>query len=122
MRHGNQGRALSRNSSHRQAMSSNMIVSLFKKELIRTTLAKAKELRRYAEPLITLAKTDSVSNRRRAFAKLRDKAAVGKLFAKLAVRYNKRPGGYTRIIRCMPRVGDSAPMAWVELVERPERD
>lgn len=118
MRHRNQGRALSRNNSHRQAVFMNMICSLFKKELIRTTLAKAKELRRYAEPLITLAKVDSVHHRRLAFNRLRDDQAVGKLFTVLATRYQKRPGGYTRIIKCIGRPGDSAPMALVELVDR----
>ncbi len=119
MRHRNQGRALSRNSSHRKAVFMNMTCSLFKKELIRTTLAKAKELRRYAEPLITLAKLDSVHNRRLAFNVLRDDRAVGKLFTVLSARYQKRPGGYTRIIKCANRAGDSAPMALVELVDRP---
>ena len=118
MRHRNQGRALSRNSSHRKAMFSNMVASLFKKELIKTTLAKARELRRYTEPLITLAKIDSVYNRRLAFSVLRDNQAVGKLFTILSARYQKRPGGYTRIIKCADRAGDSAPMALVELVDR----
>ncbi|MGB8634628.1 MAG: 50S ribosomal protein L17 [Rhodanobacteraceae bacterium] len=120
MRHMKSGRKLNRNSSHRQAMFKNMAASLFKHELIRTTLPKAKELRRVAEPLITLAKTDGVANRRLAFARLRDKEAVGKLFSELGPRYTERPGGYLRILKCGNRVGDNAPMAYVELVDRPE--
>ncbi len=119
MRHMKSGRKLNRNSSHRQAMFKNMAASLFKHELIRTTLPKAKELRRVAEPLITLAKTDGVANRRLAFARLRDKEAVGKLFTELGPRYTERPGGYLRILKCGNRVGDNAPMAYVELVGRP---
>ena len=119
MRHQKSGRALSRTSSHRTAMFRNMASSLFKHELIRTTLPKAKELRRVAEPLITLAKVDGVANRRLAFARLRDKVAVGKLFIELGPRYRERKGGYTRILKCGFRVGDSAPMAYVELVDRP---
>ncbi len=119
MRHRKSGRKLNRNSSHRQAMFRNMSASLFKHEMIRTTLAKAKELRRKAEPLITLAKTDSVANRRLAFARLRDKDAVAKLFNELGPRYQARPGGYLRILKCGFRPGDNAPMAIVELVDRP---
>jgi len=120
MRHMKSGRKFNRTSSHREAMFKNMASSLFKHELIRTTLPKAKELRRVAEPLITLAKTDSVANRRLAFARLRDKEAVGRLFADLGPRYSQRPGGYLRILKCGNRVGDNAPMAYVELVDRPE--
>ncbi|MBT8449176.1 MAG: 50S ribosomal protein L17 [Gammaproteobacteria bacterium] len=120
MRHRKSGRKLNRNSSHRKAMFSNMTCSLIEHELIKTTLPKAKELRRVAEPLITLAKTDSVANRRRAFSKLRDDAAVGKLFAELGPRYETRPGGYLRLLKCGLREGDKAPMAYVELVDRPE--
>jgi large subunit ribosomal protein L17 len=122
MRHRNSGRQLNRNSSHRKAMFTNMAASLFDHEVIRTTLPKAKELRRVAEPLITLAKEDSVANRRLAFSRLRDKAAVGKLFADLGPRYKERPGGYLRILKCGFRTGDKAPMAYVELVDRPETD
>ncbi len=120
MRHRESGRQLNRNSSHRKAMFSNMAVSLFKHELIKTTLPKAKELRRVAEPLITLSKTDSVAKRRQAFAKLRDRETVTKLFNELGPRYQNRPGGYLRIIKCGFRPGDDAPMAYVELVDRPE--
>ncbi len=120
MRHHKSGRKLNRNSSHRKAMFSNMANSLFDHEIIKTTLPKAKELRRVAEPLITLAKNDSVANRRSAFSKLRDKEMVGKLFTQLAPRYKERPGGYTRILKCGFRSGDSAPMAYIELVDRPE--
>jgi large subunit ribosomal protein L17 len=116
------GRKLNRTSSHREAMFKNMASSLIKHELIRTTLPKAKELRRVAEPLITLAKTDGVANRRLAFARLRDKQAVGKLFVELGPRYRERKGGYTRILKCGFRVGDSAPMAYVELVDRPRKE
>lgn len=119
MRHQNAGRKFSRTSSHREAMFKNMASSLFKHELIRTTLPKAKELRRVAEPLITLAKVDSVANRRLAFARLRDKQAVGKLFVELGPRYRERKGGYLRLLKCGFRVGDNAPMAYVELVDRP---
>jgi large subunit ribosomal protein L17 len=122
MRHRNSGRQLNRNSSHRKAMFRNMTASLFDHEVIRTTLPKAKELRRVAEPLITLAKTDSVDHRRRAFDRLRDKEAVGKLFEELGPRYNARPGGYLRILKCGHRPGDKAPMAYVELVDRPRED
>jgi len=120
MRHQKAGRKFSRTSSHRQAMFSNMAASLIKHELIRTTLPKAKELRRVAEPLITMAKTDGVANRRLAFARLRDKEAVGTLFTVLGPRYATRPGGYLRILKCGFRAGDNAPMAYVELVDRPE--
>ncbi|HXD84054.1 MAG TPA: 50S ribosomal protein L17 [Rudaea sp.] len=120
MRHMNSGRQLSRTSSHRKAMFKNMAASLIKHELIRTTLPKAKELRRVAEPLITLAKADSVANRRLAFARLRDKVAVGKLFVELGPRYRERKGGYLRILKCGMRDGDNAPMAYVELVDRPK--
>jgi large subunit ribosomal protein L17 len=122
MRHRNSGRQLNRNSSHRKAMFKNMAVSLFDNEVIRTTVPKAKELRRVAEPLITLAKEDSVANRRVAFSRLRDKAAVGKLFADLGPRYKERPGGYMRILKCGYRPGDKAPMAYVELVDRPDAE
>ncbi|AOE50668.1 50S ribosomal protein L17 [Kangiella sediminilitoris] len=119
MRHQKSGRKLNRNSSHRKAMFRNMTASLIEHELIRTTLPKAKELRRVAEPLITLAKNDTVSNRRLAFARIRDNAAVAKLFSELGVRYQDRPGGYLRILKCGNRPGDNAPMAYVELVDRP---
>lgn len=119
MRHRKSGRQLNRNSSHRKAMFRNMTCSLVEHELIRTTLPKAKELRRHAEPLITLSKSDSVANRRLAFNRLRDKAAVGKLFSELGPRYQGRPGGYLRILKAGYRAGDSAPMAYVELVDRP---
>ncbi|NUO71938.1 MAG: 50S ribosomal protein L17 [Frateuria sp.] len=120
MRHQKSGRKLNRTSSHREAMFKNMAASLIKHELIRTTLPKAKELRRVAEPLITLAKVDGVANRRLAFARLRDKEAVGKLFVELGPRYQQRPGGYLRILKCGFRAGDNAPMAYVELVDRPQ--
>jgi large subunit ribosomal protein L17 len=120
MRHRKSGRQLNRNSSHRNAMFRNMAVSLIKHELIKTTVPKAKELRRVAEPLITMSKSDSVAKRRLAFARLRDKAAVGKLFAELGPRYQARPGGYLRILKCGYRPGDQAPMAYVELVDRPQ--
>jgi large subunit ribosomal protein L17 len=119
MRHMKSGRKFNRTSAHREAMFKNMAASLFKHELIRTTLPKAKELRRVAEPLITLAKTDGVANRRLAFSRLRDKEAVGKLFVELGPRYRERAGGYLRILKCGYRVGDNAPMAYVELVDRP---
>ncbi|KAF1689337.1 50S ribosomal protein L17 [Pseudoxanthomonas taiwanensis] len=120
MRHQKAGRKFSRTSAHRQAMFRNMAASLFKHEIIKTTLPKAKELRRVAEPLITLAKVDSVANRRLAFARLRDKEAVGNLFTMLGPRYQNRPGGYLRILKCGFRAGDNAPMAYVELVDRPQ--
>ena len=119
MRHRKSGRQLNRNSSHRSAMFRNMATSLFQHELIKTTLPKAKELRRVAEPLITMAKDDSVAKRRLAFARLRDQAAVAKLFSELGPRYKQRPGGYLRILKCGYRPGDKAPMAFVELVDRP---
>ncbi|MDS4029316.1 MAG: 50S ribosomal protein L17 [Candidatus Contendobacter sp.] len=120
MRHRNAGRKLSRTSSHRKAMLSNMAASLFTHELIRTTLPKAKELRRVAEPLITLSKEDSVARRRLAFARLRDREVVTKLFNELGPRYQARPGGYLRILKCGFRQSDNAPMAYVELVDRPQ--
>lgn len=120
MRHRHSGRQLNRNSSHRKAMFKNMTSSLVEHELIKTTLPKAKELRRFAEPLITLAKKDSVANRRLAFSRTGDKATVGKLFAELGPRYQDRPGGYIRILKCGYRTGDNAPMAYVELVDRPQ--
>lgn len=118
MRHRNTGRQLSRNSSHRKAMLRNMTASLIQHEIIKTTLPKAKELRRVAEPLITLAKDDSVAKRRLAFSRIRDRDAVTKLFSEVAPRFKARPGGYLRILKCGFRAGDSAPMAIVELVER----
>ena len=119
MRHRKSGRKFNRNSSHRKAMFRNMTSSLVEHELIKTTLPKAKELRTVAEPLITLAKKDSVANRRLAFARLRSNEAVAKLFNELGPRYESRPGGYIRILKCGLRAGDSAPMAYVELVDRP---
>ena len=119
MRHRKSGRQLNRNSSHRQAMFRNMAVSLVEHEIIKTTVPKAKELRRIAEPLITLAKDDTVANRRVAFARTRSKDAVGKLFSELGPRYQERPGGYTRILKCGYRPSDAAPMAYIELVDRP---
>ncbi|AHI29243.1 MULTISPECIES: 50S ribosomal protein L17 [Marinobacter] len=119
MRHRKSGRKFSRTSAHRKAMFRNMTASLVEHELIKTTLPKAKELRRVAEPLITLSKNDSVANRRLAFSRLRDDAAVAKLFDELGPRYNERPGGYLRILKCGFRAGDNAPMAFVELVGRP---
>ncbi|KPQ01981.1 50S ribosomal protein L17 [Marinobacter sp. HL-58] len=119
MRHRKSGRKFSRTSAHRKAMFRNMTASLVDHELIKTTLPKAKELRRVAEPLITLAKNDSVANRRLAFSRLRDDAAVAKLFNELGPRYSERPGGYLRILKCGFRAGDNAPMAFVELVGRP---
>ncbi|MCY4471275.1 MAG: 50S ribosomal protein L17 [Kistimonas sp.] len=119
MRHRKSGRKLNRNSSHRQAMFRNMTSSLVEHEIIKTTVPKAKELRRVVEPLITLAGEDSVAKRRLVFSRLRDKAAVGKLFSDLGPRYKERPGGYLRILKCGYRKGDAAPMAYVELVDRP---
>ena len=119
MRHRKSGRKFNRTSAHRKSMFRNMSASLVEHELIKTTLPKAKELRRVAEPLITLAKIDSVANRRLAFARLRDDAAVAKLFTQLGPRFNERPGGYLRILKCGFRAGDSAPMAYVELIGRP---
>jgi len=122
MRHRISGRKFSRTTSHRKAMFQNMTNSLVEHELIKTTLHKAKELRTHAEPLITLAKNDSVANRRIAFNRLRDKSSVGKLFNELGPRYQERPGGYIRILKCGYRAGDKAPMAYVELVDRPIAD
>jgi large subunit ribosomal protein L17 len=119
MRHLKSGRKLNRDSAHRKAMFRNMASSLFANEIIKTTLPKAKELRRVAEPLITLAKEDSVAHRRLAFDRLRDRDVVTKLFNELGPRYAERPGGYLRILKCGFRAGDSAPMAYVELVDRP---
>ena len=119
MRHRHSGRQLNRNSPHRTAMFRNMTSSLVEHEIIKTTLVKAKELRSVAEPLITLAKKDSVANRRLAFDRTRNKATVGKLFTELGPRYADRPGGYIRILKCGERPGDKAPMAYVELVDRP---
>ncbi len=119
MRHRQSGRQLNRNSSSRKAMFKNMTASLVEHELIKTTLPKAKELRRVVEPLITRAKVDSVANRRLVFARVRDKDAVSKLFEELGPRYQERPGGYVRILKCGLRAGDKAPMAFVELVDRP---
>ena len=119
MRHRMSGRQLNRNSSHRQALFRNMASSLVRHEIIKTTLPKAKELRRVVEPLITLAKIDSVANRRLAFARTRDSEVVGKLFTELGPRYVERAGGYTRILKCGLRAGDKAPMAYIELVGRP---
>ena len=120
MRHQKAGRKFNRTSAHREAMFRNMAASLIKHGLIKTTLPKAKELRRVAEPLITLGKIDGVANRRLAFSRLRDKEAVGTLFTTLGPRYQSRPGGYLRILKCGFRAGDNAPMAYVELVDRPE--
>ena len=117
MRHRKSGRQLNRNSSHRQAMFRNMMVSLFKHEQIKTTVAKAKELRTFAEPLITLARDPSVANKRSAYAKLRDRDIVAKLFDEIAERMKDRPGGYTRILKCGNRAGDNAPMAYIQLVD-----
>ena len=122
MRHKLSGRKLNRNSSHRKAMFRNMAVSLMQHEIITTTVPKAKELRRVAEPLITMAKNDSVARRRTAYSRLRDRATVTKLFAELGPRYKERPGGYLRILKCGYRPGDKAPMAIVELVDRPLDD
>ena len=122
MRHRKSGRKLNRNSSHRKAMFRNMAVSLMQHEIIKTTLPKAKELRRVAEPLITMAKTDSVAKRRLAFSRLRDRSVVSKLFNELGPRYKERPGGYLRILKCGFRPGDKAPMAIVELMGRPVGD
>lgn len=118
MRHRNSGRSLSRNSSHRKAMFKNMMVSLIRHELIKTTVPKAKELRRFIEPLITLAKEDTLHRRRLAYTRLRDRDIVQKLFADIGPFYKSRPGGYLRILKCDFRKGDNAPMAIVELVER----
>jgi large subunit ribosomal protein L17 len=119
MRHHLSGRQLSRNSSHRHALLRNMSVALLRYETIKTTLPKAKELRRVVEPLITLSKADSDANRRLAFSRLRDADVVEKLFTDLGPRFKARPGGYTRILRMLPRAGDNAPMALMQLVDRP---
>lgn len=119
MRHRKSGRKFNRTSAHRKAMFRNMTASLVEHELIKTTVPKAKELRKVAEPLITLAKNDSVANRRLAFTRLRNRDAVTKLFAEIGPRYKDRPGGYLRILKCGMRAGDNAPMAYVELVDRP---
>ena len=120
MRHRYSGRKLNKTGTHRRAMFRNMTASLVEHEVIKTTLPKAKELRSFAEPLITISKTDSVANRRLVFNRLRSKQAVGKLFTDLGPRYQERPGGYIRILKCGYRTGDKAPMAYVELVDRPE--
>ena len=122
MRHLKSGRKLNRNSAHRKAMFRNMATSLFEHEIIKTTVPKAKELRRVAEPLITLAKEDSVAHRRQAFDRLRDREVVTKLFTEIGPRYADRPGGYLRIMKCGYRPGDKAPMAYVELVDRPRAE
>ncbi|KTD49640.1 50S ribosomal protein L17 [Legionella quinlivanii] len=122
MRHRNSGRSFSRTSSHRKAMFSNMCNSLIEHEVIKTTLPKAKELRKYIEPLITVSKKDSVASRRHVFNRLRSKEAVGKLFTILGPRFNKRPGGYVRVLKCGFRAGDNAPMAIVEFVDRPAQN
>ncbi len=122
MRHRKSGRHLNRTSAHRQAMFRNMAVSLIKHELIKTTLVKAKELRRVVEPLITLGKRDTLANRRLAFARTRSAEAVAKLFVNLGPRYSERPGGYTRILKCGYRSGDAAPRAYIELVARPVKE
>jgi len=122
MRHQKSGRKLNRDSAHRKAMFRNMASSLFANEIIKTTVPKAKELRRVAEPLITLAKEDSVAHRRLAFDRLRDRDVVTKLFQELGPRYAERPGGYLRILKCGFRAGDNAPMAYVELVDRPREE
>ena len=119
MRHRNAGRKFNRTSSHRKAMFSNMCASLIEHELIKTTLPKAKELRRYIEPLITISKKDSVASRRNVFDVLRSKSAVGKLFTTLGPRFVERPGGYVRVLKCGYRAGDNAPMAIIELLDRP---
>ena len=120
MRHGKSGRKLNVNSSHRTALFRNLTNALFNNEVIKTTLPKAKEMRRFAEPLITLSKDDSVAARRLAFARTRDRTVVTKLFDQLGPRYRSRPGGYLRILKCGLRPGDSAQMAYIELVDRPD--
>jgi large subunit ribosomal protein L17 len=122
MRHRKSGRKFNTDSSHRKAIFQNMTISLVEHELIKTTLPKAKELRRFAEPLITLSKVDSVANRRLAFDRLRSDAAVGKLFSEIGPRYLARPGGYLRVLKAGFRSGDNAPMAYVELVDRPKAE
>jgi large subunit ribosomal protein L17 len=121
MRHGNTGRKFSITSSHKKALFRNMMVSLFENEIIRTTLPKAKEIRRYAEPLITLSKNNTLAAKRLAFDRLRSRDAVTKLFNEIGPRYANRPGGYLRVLKCGFRAGDAAPMAYVELVDRPEQ-
>jgi large subunit ribosomal protein L17 len=122
MRHLKTGRKFGRNSATRKALFKDLSISLIEHEAIKTTLPKAKELRGFLEPLITLAKTDSLSNRRLAFSKIRNKSAVGKLFSIIGPRFKERPGGYLRIIKMMPRAGDAAPMAFIELVSRTEQE
>ena len=122
MRHLKTGRKFGRNSATRKALFKDLSISLIEHEAIKTTLPKAKELRGFLEPLITLAKTDSLSNRRLAFSKIRNKSAVGKLFSVIGPRFKERPGGYLRIIKMMPRAGDAAPMAFIELVSRTEQE
>ncbi len=119
MRHKMAGRKLNRDSANRKALLKNLAISLIEHEVIKTTLPKAKELRRFVEPFITVAKNDTVANRRLAFNRIRNKKAVGKLFSELAPRYSERPGGYTRVLKCGHRKGDAAPMAYIEFVERP---
>ncbi len=119
MRHAKSGRKFNMNSSHRKALFRSMTVSLFQNEIIKTTLPKAKEIRRFAEPLITLSKVDSLAAKRLAFSRLRNRDVVVKLFNELGPRYANRPGGYLRVLKCGYRTGDSAPMAYVELVDRP---
>ena len=122
MRHLKTGRKFGRKSATRKALFKDLSISIIEHEAIKTTLPKAKELRRFLEPLITLAKTDSLSNRRLAFSKIRNKSAVGKLFSVIGPRFKERPGGYLRIIKMMPRAGDAAPMAFIELVSRTEQE
>ena len=122
MRHLKTGRKFGRNSATRKALFKDLSISLIEHEAIKTTLPKAKELRGFLEPLITLAKTDSLSNRRLAFSKIRNKSAVGKLFSVIGPRFKERPGGYLRLIKMMPRAGDAAPMAFIELVSRTEQE
>ena len=122
MRHLKTGRKFGRKSATRKALFKDLSISLIEHEAIKTTLPKAKELRGFLEPLITLAKTDSLSNRRLAFSKIRNKSAVGKLFSVIGPRFKERPGGYLRIIKMMPRAGDAAPMAFIELVSRTEQE
>ncbi|MBT7408837.1 MAG: 50S ribosomal protein L17 [Methylococcales bacterium] len=118
MRHRKSGRQLGRNSSHRKAMYKNMAVSLFEHEIIKTTLPKAKELRKVIEPMITIAKVDSLSNKRLMFSRLRSRKIVSKLFSEIAPRFKERPGGYSRILKCGYRAGDKAPLAYIELLDR----
>ncbi len=120
MRHSKAGRKFNKNSSHRKAMFRNLINALIGNEIIKTTLPKAKEIRRFAEPIITISKVDTLAGKRLVFNRLRDRAIVLKLFNEIGPRYANRQGGYLRILKCAPRAGDSAPMAYVELVDRPE--